>query len=111
MPIWGAALRGFGKALKKARGKGKVYKTIKSVKPLSGKIPWYVSAGKTAEGRAKTVKTWKRVGTDEAITKAQKGITEGKKKLEHLEATGWAKELKGYKGKRTGIYHRKQQSD
>ena len=81
MPIWGAALRGFGKALKKARGKGKVYKTIKSVKPLSGKIPWYVGAGKTAEGRAKTVKTWKRVGTDEAITKAQKGITEGKKRI------------------------------
>ena len=108
MSSWvGAAYKAY-KAYKKSK---KIGPTITGVKPMSGKIPWYVSAGKTAEGRAKTVKTWKRVGTDEAITKAQKGITEGKKKLEHLEATGWAKELKGYKGKRTGIYHRKQQSD
>ena len=48
MGVVGAALRGFGKALKR---KGKVYKTIKSVKPLSGKIPWYVSASNTAASR------------------------------------------------------------
>ena len=109
MGVVGAALRGFGKALKR---KGKVYKTIKSVKPLSGKIPWYIGAGgKDPAKRAATVKTWKRVSTDEAIDKAKKGITEGKKKLKHLEATGWAKELKDYKGKGTGMWHRKQQSD
>ena len=108
MGVIGAALKGFGKAFIK----GKRYKTIKSVKPLSGKIPWYVSASpNTAASRSKIVKTAKRIKTDEAIDKARKGITEGKEKLEHLEKTGWAKELKGYKGKRTGIYHRKQQSD
>ena len=106
MGVVGAALRGFGKALK---GKGKVYKTIKSVKPLSGKIPWYVGAGgKDPAKRAATVKTWKRVSTDEAIEKAEKGIKKGKEKLKHLEATGWTKEFKDYKGKGTGRYHRKQ---
>ena len=112
MGVVGVALRGFGKALRAHRiKKGKRGPTITGVKPLSGKVPWYVGAGKTAEGRAKTVKTWKRVGTDEAIEKAEKAIKGGKKKLKDLEATGWAKELKDYKGKRTGIYHRKQQSD
>ena len=39
------------------KGKGKRYKTIKSVKPLSGKIPWYVSASpNTAASRSKSRK-------------------------------------------------------
>ena len=110
MSVWGIAKRGIGKALRARRIKhGGRGPTIKSVKPLSGKVPWYVGAGKTAVGRARIVKTAQKVKTDEAIDKARKGITEGKEKLEHLEKTGWAKELKGYKGKRTGIYHRKQQ--
>ena len=110
MSVWGIAKRGIGKALRKHRIKhGKRGPDIKSVKPLSGKIPWYVGAGgKDPAKRAATVKTWKRVSTDEAIEKAEKGIKGGKKKLKDLEATGWTKEFKDYKGKGTGRYHRKQ---
>ena len=103
MSSWvGAAYKAY-KAYKKSK---KVGPTITGVKPLSGKIPWYVSAGKTAEGRAKTVKTAQRVKTDEAITKAEKAIKGGKKKLKDLEATGWTKEFKDYKGKGTGKHFR-----
>ena len=106
MSSWvGAAYKAY-KAYKKAK---KIGPTITGVKPMSGKIPWYVGAGgKDPAKRSATVKTWKRVSTDEAITKAEKQIKQGKKKLKDLEATGWAKELKDYKGKGTGIYHRKQ---
>ena len=46
MGVVGAALRGFGKALRAHRIKhGKRGKTITGVKPLSGKIPDYVGAG------------------------------------------------------------------
>ena len=105
MGVVGAALRGFGKALKR---KGKVYKTIKSVKPLSGKIPWYVSASpNTAASRARVVRTHLGLKRSDKIDKAVKDIKEGKKTLKHMEETGQAEELKGYKGKRTGHWHRK----
>jgi hypothetical protein len=106
--IVGKALRGFGKALRAHRIKhGKRGKTISSVKPLSGKIPWYVGAGKTPEKRAAIVKTHFSLKRSEKIDKAVKDIKEGKKTLKDMEATGQAKELKDYKGKGTGIWHKK----
>ena len=95
--VWGAI-----------KGKGKRYKTIKSVKPLSGNIPWYVSASpNTAASRARVVKTHLGLKRSDKIDKAVKDIKEGKKTLKHMEETGQATELKGYKGKRTGMWHRK----
>ena len=68
MGVVGAALRGFGKALKR---KGKVYKTIKSVKPLSGKIPWYVGASpNTAASRSRILKTHLGLKRSEKVDKA-----------------------------------------
>jgi len=82
--------------------------TITGVKPMSGKIPWYVGAGgKDPEKRAKIVKTHFGLKRSEKIDKAVKDIKEGKEKLKHMEATGQAKELKDYKGKGTGSWHRK----
>ena len=105
MGVVGAALRGFGKALKR---KGKRYKTIKSVKPLSGKIPWYVSATpNTASSRKRILRTHLGLKRSGKIDKAVKDIKEGKKTLKHMEETGQAKELKGYKGKRTGQWYKK----
>ena len=54
MGVVGAALRGFGKALRAHRIKhGKRGKTITGVKPMSGKTPWWVTAGgKNPEGIA-----------------------------------------------------------
>ena len=102
--VWGAI-----KDTKKSNWVKDKAGTITGVKPMSGKIPWYIGAGgKDPAKRAATVKTWKRVSTDEAIEKAEKGIKGGKKKLKDLEATGWTKEFKDYKGKGTGRYHRKQ---
>ena len=95
--VWGAI-----------KGKGKRYKTIKSVKPLSGNIPWYVSASpNTAASRARVVKTHLGLKRSDKVDKAVKDIKEGKKTLKHMEETGQAEELKGYKGKRTGHWHRK----
>ena len=95
--VWGAI-----------KGQGKRYKTIKSVKPLSGNIPWYVSASpNTAASRARVVKTHLGLKRSDKIDKAVKDIKEGKKTLKHMEETGQAEELKGYKGKRTGHWHRK----
>ena len=83
-------------------------KTITSVKPMSGKIPWYIGAGgKSPEKRARIVKTHLGLKRSEKIDKAVKDIKEGKKKLKHMEATGQAEELKDYKGKGTGSWHRK----
>ena len=108
MGVVGAALRGIGKALRAHRIKhGKRGKTITGVKPMSGKIPWYVGAGNTPEKRAAIVKTHFGLKRSEKIDKAVKDIKEGKKTLIHMEDTGHAKELKGYKGKSTGIWHRK----
>ena len=111
MGVVGAALRGFGKALKK-KSKSKWVKdkagTITGVKPMSGKIPWYVGAGGKDPGkRAAIVKTHFGLKRSEKINKAVKDIEKGKKTLKDMEATGQATELKGYKGKRTGIWHRK----
>jgi len=109
MSVWGAAKRGFGKALRAHRIKrGKRGKTITSVKPMSGKVPWYVGAGKKDPGeRARIVKTHFSLKRSGKIDKAVKDIKEGKKTLKHMEATGQAKELKNYKGKGTGIWHKK----
>ena len=109
MSVWGIAKKGFGKALRSYRIKhGKRGKTISSVKPMSGKIPWYVSAGgKDPEKRAKIVKTHFGLKRSEKVDKAVKDIKEGKKKLKHMEETGQAEELKDYKGKGTGSWHRK----
>ena len=116
MGIVGIAKRGFGKALKahksrqRARriAKGERGPDIKSVKPYSGKVPWHVSATpNTPESRAKVVKTHFSLKRSEKIDKAVKDIKEGKEKLKHMEATGQAEELKNYKGKGTGIWHKK----
>ena len=108
MGVVGAALRRFGKALRAHRIKhGKRGKTITGVKPMSGKIPWYVGAGKTPEKRAAIVKTHFGLKRSEKIDKAVKQIEEGKKTLKKMEDTGQAKELKDYKGKGTGSWQKK----
>ena len=116
MGIVGISKRGFGKALKahksrqRARriAKGERGPDIKSVKPYSGKVPWYVGATpNTPESRRRVVRTHFSLNRSEKIDKAVKDIKEGKKTLKHMEDTGQAKELKGYKGKSTGIWHRK----
>jgi len=116
MGIVGIAKRGFGKALKahksrqraKRIAKGKRSPDIKSVKPMSGEIPWYVSAGGKDPGRrAKIVKTHFSLKRSDKIDKAVKDIKEGKKTLKHMEATGQAEELKDFKGKGTGQWHKK----
>ena len=87
---------------------GKRGKTISSVKPMSGKIPWYVGAGKKDPGkRAKIVKTHFALKRSEKIDKAEKSVKEGKKKLKDMVETGQAQERKDYKGKGTGSFYRK----
>ena len=82
--------------------------TITGVKPMSGKIPSYIGAGgKDPEKRARIVKTHFSVKRSEKIDKAVKDIKQGKEKLKHMEATGQAEELKDYKGKGTGSWHKK----
>ena len=104
MSVWGAAKRGFGKALRAHRIKhGKRGKTITSVKPFSGKVPSYV--GGTPERRAEQVKTHFHVKRIDKVSKAEKQIKEGKKILKDMEATKQAEEFKDYKGKGTGKYH------
>jgi len=106
--IVGKAIKGFGKALRKHRIKhGGRSPDIKSVKPLKGKIPWYVSAGKSAKDRKRIVRTHFSLKRSDKIDKAKKQITEGKKTLKDMEATGQAEELKDYKGKGTGSWHKK----
>jgi len=91
MGVVGAALRGFGKALKR---KGKRYKTIKSVKPLSGKIPWYVSASpNTAASRSRVLKTHAGLERSKKVEDAEKAIKEGKKTLKHMEDSGQAQKV------------------
>ena len=106
--IVGKALRGFGRALRAHRIKhGKRGKTISSVKPHSGKIPWYVGAGKTPEARKGIVRTHFSLKRSDKIDKAVKDIKEGHKTLKHMEATGQAEEIKNYKGEGTGQWHKK----
>ena len=109
MGVVGVALRGFGKALRKHRIKhGGRGKDIKSVKPMSGNIPPYVGAGgKSPEKRAAIVKTHFSLERSRKVDKAVKDVKEGKKTLKDLVDTKQAEELKDYKGKGTGIFHKK----
>jgi hypothetical protein len=108
MSVWGAAKKGFGRALRAHRIKhGKRGKTITGVKPLSGKVPWYVGAGGKNPGkRAGIVKTYFQVKKTEQIDKLEKQIKEGKKGLKKMVDTGQAREMKDYKGKGTGKHFR-----
>tara|TARA_R100001198_G_scaffold65722_1_gene38952 strand:- start:323 stop:664 length:342 start_codon:yes stop_codon:yes gene_type:complete len=107
MSIFGIAKKGFGKALRKVKGKSKSNwvkdkaGTITGVKPGSGKVPWYIGAsGKDLKKRADTVRTWSRVKTIDKIGAAEKKIKEGTKELKHLRQTGWTKRVgKGRKKK------------
>jgi len=111
--IFGAAKRGFGMLGKKVKSaqrarrisKGERGPTIKGVKPLSGKIPSYVSG--TAKERANQVRTHFHVKRIDKVNKAEKQIKEGKKSLKDMEATGQAEQYKNYKGKPTGEYRAK----
>ena len=93
--IVGAAIKGFGKALRAHRIKhGKRGKTITSVKPLSGNIPWWVGAGGKNPGkRAKIVKTHLSNVRSDKVEKAQKSIKAGKKKLKDMVETGQAEKV------------------
>ena len=95
MGVWGAAKRGFGKALRAHRIKhGGRGKTIKSVKPLSGEIPWWVGAGGKDPGkRAKIVKTHFSNVRSDKVEKAQKQIKGGKENLKKLVDTGQAEKI------------------
>jgi hypothetical protein len=95
MGVVGAALRGFGKALRARRIKhGKRGKTITSVKPMSGEIPWWVGAGGKNPGkRAKIVKTHFSNVRHDKVKKAQKQIKEGKENLKKLVDTGQAEKI------------------
>ena len=112
MGVLGAILKGkkVGQKLLRAHRikHGKRGKTIKSVKPYSGKIPWYVDATpNTPESRRRVLKTHLGLKRSEKIDKAVKDIKEGKKTLKDMEATGQAEELKNYKGKGTGSWYKK----
>ena len=95
MGVVGAALRGFGKALRAHRIKhGKRGKTITGVKPMSGKVPWWVGAGGKNPGkRAKIVKTHFSNVRHDKVEKAQKQIKEGKENLKKLVDTGQAEKI------------------
>ena len=95
MSIMGAILKGKKAGQKMLRAHrikhGKRGKTISSVKPLSGKTPWWVSAGgKNPEKRAEIVKTHFSNVRSDKVDKAQKAVKEGKKKLKDLVETGQA---------------------
>ena len=108
MSVWGIAKKGFGKALRSYRIKhGGRGKDIKSVPPMSGKIPPYIGAGgKDLKKRAEIVKTWSKVKKIDKIAKHEKQIKEGKAGLKKMIDTGQAKEFKDYKGKGTGQHYR-----
>ena len=107
-PSWGKAiLNKFKKKSKSDFTKDKSG-TITGVKPMSGEVPWYVGAGgKNPKKRADIVKTHFQVKRTEKIEKAEKQVKEGKEKLKKMVDTGQAEELKDYKGKGTGIFHKK----
>ena len=110
--IIGAILKGKKAGQKMLRAyrikHGKRGKTISSVKPMSGNIPWYVGAGKKDPGqRARIVKTHFALKRSEKIDEAEKAIKEGKKKLKDMAETGQAVERTDYKGKGTGSFYRK----
>ena len=65
--------------------------TITGVTPMSGKVPWWVTAGgKDPDKRAKIVKTHFSNVRSEKVEKAEKAVKEGKKKLKDLVETGQA---------------------
>ena len=111
MGIVGAALRGFGRALKKTKppskskwikGGTKKRGSIIGVKPGSGNIPWHVgSGGKNLKRRAEIVKTDRRVKTIDAIASAQKKIKEGTSELKKLRTTGWIGKPHGKRGRKS----------
>ena len=104
--IFGIAKKGFGKALEKVKPKSKSNwikdktGTITGVTPGSGKVPWYVGAGKTLKDRAKIVKVNKRTQTIDAVNKAEKQIKEGTATLKKLRTTGWTGKPYGKRGKK-----------
>jgi len=112
--IFGAAKRGFGMLGKKVKSaqrarriaKGERGKTIKGVKPLSGKIPSYVSG--TAKQRANQVRTHMYVKRIDKVNEAKKKIKEGKKTLKDMEATKQAEQRTDFRGKKTGDYTAKE---
>ena len=89
---WGKATEAY-KSWKRSRRikTGERGKTISSVKPMSGKTPWWVTAGgKDPEKRDKIVKTHFSNLRSDKVDKAQKAVKEGKKKLKDLVETGQA---------------------
>ena len=100
MGVVGAALRGFGKALRAHRIKhGKRGKTISSVKPLSGKIPHYIGAGgKDPARRREIVKTHFSLKRSDKINKLEKQVKEGKEGLKKMVDTGQAEEYTNLPG-------------
>ena len=89
---WGKATEAY-KSWKRSRRikTGERGKTISSVKPMSGKTPWWVTAGgKDPEKRAKIVKTHFSNVRSDKIEKAEKAAKEGKKKLKDMVETGQA---------------------
>ena len=99
---WGKATEAY-KSWKRSRRikKGERGPTITGVKPMSGKIPWYVGAGKKDPGkRAKIVKTHFALKRSEKIDKAEQKIKKGKAELKKMAETGQAVERTDYKGKK-----------
>ena len=100
MGVVGAALRGFGKALRAHRIKhGKRGKTISSVKPMSGKVPHYIGAGGKDAGRRKEiVRTHFSLKRSDKINKLEKQVKEGKEGLKKMVDTGQAEEYTNLPG-------------
>jgi hypothetical protein len=95
MGVLGAILKGKKVGQKLLRsyrikhgGRGK---TITGVKPLSGKVPWWVGAGGKNPGkRANIVKTHFSNERTRKIEAAEKAAKDSKKKLKDLVETGQA---------------------
>ena len=100
MGVVGAALRGFGKALRAHRIKhGKRGKTISSVKPMSGKVPHYIGAGgKDPARRRQIVRTHFSLKRSDKINKLEKQVKEGKEGLKKMVDTGQAEEYTNLPG-------------
>ena len=106
-PSWGKAILSKFKKKSKSDFTKDKSGTITGVKPMSGKVPWYVGAGKKDPAkRAAIVKTHFQVKKTEKIDKHEKAIKEGKAGLKKMVDTGQAKEMKDYKGKPTGKHFR-----
>ena len=106
----GIITKGMGAILKKVKPKSKSnwikggpkkLGSIVGVKPGTGKVPWYVGAGKNLKDRAKIVKTDRRVKTIDAIASAQKKIKEGTSELKKLRTTGWIGKPHGKRGRKS----------